>query len=174
MIRLPKTLADARTRLAILTVKPADPRAIPLATLNGAGAIDASCRILKSDYRLSPTGSDTVADTELCSEGNAVTYGASNYEATVTPFWYLDEDGKPDALEDVVYQALKEKGTTLWLVEREGPRYDEPWAAGDAYEIYEVVTDNPQKPSDRGGYIKRTVPLGVQRAWLDGVVAAGA
>lgn len=166
---MPKTLADARTRLTILTTEPADPRSITIAELTAG--IDASCNVLKSDYRLSPTGSDTVPDTELCSEGNAVTYGASNYEGTLTPFWFLDQEGKSDATEDVVYQALKIKGTTLWLVEREGPRYDEPWAAGDAYEAYKVTTDNPQKPSDRGGYIKRTVPLGVQRAVLDGVVA---
>ena len=167
---MPKTLADARTRLAILTTKPANLSA-PLKTELDAG-IDASCRILKSDYRLSPTASDTVPDSELCSEGNAVTFGASNYEGSVTPFWYLDEDGKSDTADDVVYQALKEKGTELWFVEREGPRYDEPWTVGDPVEVYEVVTDNPQKPSDRAGYIKRTVPLGVQRAELHAVVAA--
>lgn len=167
---MPKTLADARTRLAILTTKPAD-LTKPTKTELDAG-IDASCRILKSDYRLSPTASDTVADTELCSEGNAVTFGASNYEGTVTPFWYLDDDGKSDADDDAVYQALKEKGTELWFVEREGPRYDEDWAVGDVVEVYEVVTDNPQKPSDRAGYIKRVVPLGVQRAELNAVVAA--
>ena len=169
---MPKTLADARTRISIMTVKPANPRAATVAELTAG--IDGSCRVLKDDYRMSAVASDTVPDTELCSEGNAVTFGASNYEASITPFWYLDEDGKSDALEDVVYQALKEKGTTVWIAEREGPRYDEAWAAGDTYELYEVVTDNPQKPSTRGGYIKRTIPLGVQRAYLDGVVAAGA
>ena len=167
---MPKTLADARTRLAILTTKPTNLAAIPVAALTAG--IDASCKILKSDYRLSPTASDTVPDTELCSEGNAVTYGASNYEGSVTPFWYLDEDGVSELTEDTVYQALKEKGTQLWFVEREGPRYDKAWAVGDKYEVYEVVTDNPQKPSDRAGYIKRVVPLGVQRAVLDGTVAA--
>jgi hypothetical protein len=166
---MPKTLADARTRLAILTTKPVDLKAIKLTELTAS--IDASCKILKSDYRLSPTASDTVPDTELCSEGNAVTFGASNYEGSVTPFWYLDEDGKSDTTDDAVYQALKEKGTELWFVEREGPRYDEAWAVGDEYEVYEVVTDNPQKPTDRAGYIKRVVPLGVQRAELSGVVA---
>ena len=168
---MPKTLADARTRLAILTTKPVNPKAPTVTELNAG--IDASCRLLKSDYRLSPTASDTVPDTELCSEGNAVTFGASNYEGSVTPFWYLDEDGKSDTTEDTVYQALKEKGTELWFVEREGPRYDEPWATGDEVEVYNVITDNPQKPSDRAGYIKRVVPLGVQTAELSAVVAAG-
>lgn len=168
---MPKTLADARTRLAILTIKPANLAAPTVAELDAG--INASCKILKSDYRLSPTSSDTVPDTELCSEGNAVTFGASNYEGSVTPFWYLDATGKSDIAEDVVYQALKEKGAHLWFVEREGPRYEQAWAAADAVEVYEVITDNPQKPSDRSGYVKRVVPLGVQRAELSAVVAAG-
>ena len=167
---MPKTLADARTRLAILTTKPANLSAPTIAELTAG--IDASCRVLKSDYRLSPVASDTVADTELCSEGNAVTFGASNYEGSVTPFWYLDSTGKSETTEDVVYQALKEKGSELWFVEREGPRYDQAWAAGDVVEVYHVITDNPQKPTDRSGYIKRTVPLGVQRADITAVVAA--
>lgn len=167
---MPKTLADARTRLVALTLRPANPASPTVAELE-AGE-DLSCRLLKSDYRLSPTSSDTVPDTELCSEGNAVTFGASNYEGSLTPFRYLDEDGKADLLNDVAWDLLKDKGTELWLYEREGPRYEQAFAAADIVDGYEVVTDNPQKPSDRGGYIKRTVPLGVQRAWLNRPVAA--
>lgn len=169
---MPKTLADARTRLAILTTAPTG----GLSTISvpeAEAGIDASCRLLKSDYRLTPVASDTVPDTELCSEGNAVTFGASNYEASVTPFWYLDEAGRPDVAEDIVYQALREKGSHLWLVERTGPRYDAPFAVGDLVDVYEVITDNPQKPSDLAGYIKRTIPLGVQRAKLGVVLTAG-
>lgn len=169
---MPKTLADARTRLAILTTAPSDGTLKTIGLDELTSALDASCKILKSDYRLSAAASDTVDDTELCSEGNAVTYGASNYEGTVTPFWYLDPDGKSATTEDVIYQALKEKGTELWFVEREGPRYDQAWAVGDAIEVYHVVTDNPQKPSERAGYIKRVVPLGVQRAEINAAVVA--
>ena len=167
---MPKTLADARTRVAILTVAPEDLDSIALDEVTAG--IDASCRLLKSDYRLSPTASDTVDDTELCSEGNAVTFGASNYEGTVTPFWYLDGDGKLVALDNTTWEALKEKGSELWFVEREGPKYDEPWAVGDQYDVYRVITDNPQKPSDRAGYIKRVVPLGVQDARLNKAIVA--
>jgi len=171
---MPKTLADGRIALIALTVKPADPEAITESVLNAARATgDLSCRILKSDYRLSPTASDTLQEAELCATGNATSFGASNYEGSVTPFRYLDEDGQADGANDIGWTLLKEKGTTLWLVEREGPEYDVPFAAGDDYEIYEVVTDEPQKPSDRSGFIKRIVPLGVQRKW-NGVVAAGA
>ncbi len=171
---MPKTLADGRIALIALTTKPANPEAIPASVLNAARATgDLSCRILKSDYRLSAVASDTVNEAELCSTGNAVTFGASNYEGSITPFRYLTEDGAADTAADIAWALLRDKGTTLWLVEREGPEYDADFATGDEYEIYEVVTDEPQKPSDRSGFIKRVVPLGVQRRW-NGTVAAGA
>lgn len=169
---MPKTLADARIKLTILTVKPANLAAISATVLNAG--IHADGRIMKSDYRLSPTASDTVNEAELSASGNAVVYGNSNYEGSITPFRYLDETGAPDDTEDVVFAAVRDKGTTLWLVEREGPKASVAWTTGDEYEVYEVLTDTPQKPSDRtSGYIKRIVPLGVQNR-VEGVVASGA
>jgi len=41
-------------------------------------------------------------------------------------------------------------------------------------DAFEVITDNPQKPTETSGYIKRIIPMQVQKAVLDGVVAAGA
>ena len=84
-----------------------------------------------------------------------------------------DETGKPVVAEDVLWEATKEKGSRLWFVEREGPKSSAPDATGDEYEVFEVITDTPQKPSDMAGYIKRVVPLGVQD-YRTGVVAAGA
>lgn len=169
---MPLALADGRIRLTALTTAPTDPAAITTTELTAG--IELQDRILKSDYRLSPTASDTVPDTPLSNEGNATTFGASNYEGSVTPFRYLDDLGAADATNDVAWDTLKAKGTRLWLVEREGPKADTAWAADDEYDCYEIVTDNPQKPSDRGGYIKRVVPLGVQDAWLGKAVVAGA
>lgn len=163
------TLADARTKLAIITTAPAD--GLPDLTEVEAG-IDASCKINKPDYRLSPTASDTVPDQPLCNEGNAVSFGASNYEGTLTVLRFLDEDGKPDSTDDAVYAALGTKGARVWLVERIGPKWDEAWAAGDIVNVYEVITDNPQAPSERAGYIKNVIPLGVQNARLDVELAA--
>ncbi len=162
---MPAMLADGRLRLRALPEKPADPRAVTAAEANAGEELE--CRVLKSDYRLSPTASDTVPDTLLCSEGNAVTFGASNYEGSLTPVRMLDEDGLADPVNDVAWDLTKAKGTTLWLLESEGRSYEDEFEAGDEYSLFEVVTDNPQAPSDRTGWIKRTVPLGVQNAWLD-------
>lgn len=169
---MPMALADAKIRVVALAAAPANPEAPTVAELTAG--IDLSCRVLKSDYRLSATSSDTVADTMLCSEGNAVTYGASNYEGSLTVFRFFDDaTGATDAASDEAYQALKTKGSRLWIVERfTGKKYDVDFAAGDEVKVYEIITDNPQAPSDLGGYIKNTVPLGVQRAWLDAEVAA--
>lgn len=169
---MPKTLADGRVRLRILTTAPEDPEAVTVAEANAG--IKAETRVLKSDFRLSATGSDTVGDAELASEGNAVTYGASNYEGSITPFRYLEEDGGVDATADVVYAAVKEKGSPLWFLYSEGKHHTEAFVATDEYDIYEVITDNPQKPQDRGGYIKRVVPLGVQNAYEGHAIVTGA
>lgn len=168
---MPLTLADGRIKLTILTTAPADMAAVTLTEL--AAGIEAATRINKPDYRLSPTASDTVPDQPLASEGNAVTFGNSNYEGSITVLRFLDAAGKPVVLEDVLWEAMRTKGTRLWGVERIGPKESVDWARGDEYEIYEFITDNPQKPSDRAGYIKHVVPVGVQDAILDGVVPAG-
>lgn len=168
---MPKTLADQKIRLTWLTTKPVDPTA-PTATELEAG-VDLSCSIMKSDYQLGATGDQTISEAALCEPGAGNDMGATDYAGTVTVFRMLDDEGKADLEEDTGFQALKVKGTKGWLVEREGPRYDVAWADGQEVETYEVTTGSVQKPSDRSaGYIKRTIPMGVQNAWTSGVVAS--
>lgn len=171
---MPKSLADGRVKVVALSTKPANTYAPTLAELTAG--IDISCRILSSDYALGPTTSDRIAEKELCKEGNANAIGASNYAGSVTPFRYFDETtNQAHKTEDEVYQLLKEKGTTLYFYERQtSKKSTADFAAGDEVDGYEVVTDNPQKPSDMGGYIKRVVPLEVQDAWTNGVVGGAA
>lgn len=167
---MPAVIADGRIKLTALTTKPAKPEAPTIAELNAG--VDLQEKILKSDYKLSATASDTVNDAVLAATGNAVTFGSSNYEGSVTPLRYLDETGKAIANEDDAWELLKTKGSTMWLAEREGPEHSKEWEAGDEISVYEVITDDPQKPSERTGYIKRVVPLGVQRAWENKKVAS--
>lgn len=161
--RAPRTLADGRIKLVAMTVRPKD-LSKPTVSELSAG-VELSCRILKSDYKLGATASDTISgEALLCDTSNSSALGASNYEASLTPFRFLDGEGKADPENDVAWEALKTKGTTLWLAEREGPLVDKEWAVGDEVSVYEVVTDTPQKPSDRSGYIKRVIPMQVQAA----------
>jgi hypothetical protein len=170
---MPKSLADGTIKLAILSSKPANPLAPTVSELNAG--IDASCRILSSDYLLGATDSDKIAEKELCKAGNSNALGPSNYQAALTPFryWNTTTDAS-DVVEDTVYQALRSKGATLYLYERQTSKLStEAWANGDEVSGFEVVTDNPQKPSETGGYIKRRVPMEVQDAWLNGTVGGG-
>ena len=170
---MPAVLADGRRRVRLLTTRPNDPAAVTAA--EAEAGIKAECRILKSDYALGATGSDTINDAVLCADGNAVTYGASNYSGSMTPLRYFSADGSTIDVEgDTVFAALAEKGTTIYVLDSEGWHHETAFAAGQEYDLYEVVTDNPQKPSDRGGYVKRVVPLGVQQAWENKTIAAGA
>ena len=174
---MPLSLADGKTKLAVLSTKPANPNAPTVAELEAG--IDASCRILSSDYAVGPQASETVDEKPLCVEGNVQALGPSNYSAEFTVFRYFAEDGSPEEagtgegaeIGDALYQAVKTKGARLYLVEREtSKKSTDAWEAGDEVAVYEVLLDNPQKPGDSGGYIKRHVVALVQDAWLDGEV----
>lgn len=169
---MPRSLADAHKKIAILTDEPVDPESPTVLELNAGigGAAGVGCRILLSDWLFGPTDSDTFNERAVCEDGNANAYGASNYQAGFTPFRYFDEvTGEPDPVEDALFEAVKTKGTRLWIYEREtGQPESDPWAAGD--EIWfgaEVLTDHPQKPGETGGYIKRRTPTQVQRGYVD-------
>lgn len=173
---MPTALADGKIKIAVLSTKPADPT-VPTVTELEAG-IEASCRILSSDYAVGPQASETVDEKPVCVEGNVQVPGASNYSAEFSVFRYFDpETGAPEEsgvdaeIGDDLYQAVKTKGARLWLVERETSKKSrEAWAADDEVSTYEVILDNPQKPGDQGGFIKRKITAMVQDAWLDGKV----
>lgn len=167
-----RVLADGKTKFTILTAAPADPAAPTAAELNAG--IDASCRVLASDFNWSAADSDKIAEKALCSTGNANAIGASNYTTGITLWRYFDEaTGKPSAEEDSAFTALREKGSTVWAYARETAKDStEPWEAGD--EIYlggEVTTDAPQR-TDGSGFIKRRIPLEMQNGYDDIAVAA--
>lgn len=166
-----KTLADGKTKLVILTTAPADPSAPTVAEL--AAGTDVSTMVAKSGTRVSATGSDTVNDSPLSASSNAVVYGASNYEGAVVPYWLLDPvDGSYTAGDNAAFEALTPKGTVVWFVLREGPGFDLAMVAADVVDVYKIITDNPQKPTETGAYIKRTIPVAVQAAYEHVTVAA--
>lgn len=172
MADAPKTLADGRIKLILLSTKPNDMKAPTVAELT-AGK-DISCRITKADYRLSATGSETVDGTALCDEAAVNVFGASNFEGTIAPFRYFNpaKPGQADAEGDFAFQAFKVKGATLYLVERNtGKKHEEPIEAGDEVSVFEVVPDNWQTPSESGGFQRRIIPLSITKGELNAVVA---
>ncbi len=170
---MPKTIAEERIKLVALTEKPANILA-PTVTELTAG-VDLSCKVMFSDFRLSPTASDTVNEPALCEGGNSTVPGKSNFEGSLTLFRFLDENGEPVDTEDAGWDLLRTKGAELYLYKRIGPRFDAAWAADQEAEYYHVLTDLPQDPTDFSGYIKKTIPLFVQGdSSLDVIVASGA
>lgn len=160
-----RTLANAKTKFTILTEEPVDwlePTALEL----NAG-IDASDRILDSDFNFGATDSEKVAEKTLADENNANAISSGNYQCAFTAFRFHDSaTGAPDATGDVVHDAVKIKGTELWCyARRTGKKSTVTWATAD--EIFlaaHVITDNLQPPGDLGGYIKERVPCEVQDA----------
>lgn len=168
---MPRSLAEGHTKIAILTAKPANLAAPTVAELNAG--IDASCRILASDFTFGAAASNSVDDKALCSTNNAKTFGASNYEAGLTLFRYFDATTKnAHATEDSLFTALKTKGVTFWVYARETAKLStDAWAQSD--EIYlgaEVINDVPQTV-EKTGFVKRRIPMEVQLAY-DNITAA--
>lgn len=169
-----KTLADGKTKVALLSTAPADPEAPTVAELTAG--IDASCNIAKTGYSLGPTTSETINDPELCVDVNSTVYGASNFEANFSVFRFYDHDtGLVDPVSDEVFEALKTKGAEIWIAEREShKKSEEAWEVGDEVSVYRVLLDNPQKSSDRTGFIKNVIVPAVQEGHLNVTVGAGA
>lgn len=170
------TLADGRTRVDVTLTKPTgydDGDGVFEVTIAELGTlIDASDQINKPDYNLSPTASDTVPDQPLSREGNATTFGASNFAGSITVLRSLDADGQVDAATDTLYTAIGEKGVLAYYIERVGPKSGVALAVGDTGFIYEAISDEPQVPQDRAGYVKNVIPLGVQSRRAFSIVAA--
>ena len=168
---MPKSLADGHLKFTILTTKPANPAAPTVAELEAG--IDVSCAVLASDFTFSAADSDKVNEKALCTTNNANAIGADNFQAGATFFRYFDDaTGKVDLTEDEGFQAVKEKGTTVWGYLREdGQLSTAAWTADDEFLGMELLTDRPQRPQNAGGYVKRRVPFEPQAGW-EGTVAA--
>ncbi|MGC0144941.1 hypothetical protein [Pseudactinotalea sp. Z1732] len=168
-----RSLYEGNIRLEALSTAPADIDAITVTEL-GDG-VRVSRAIMRNAYRLSPTGSDTIDEPGLEDTGNTGSYGASNYEVMLPLFRYFDDTGQSHPEQDVAYNVFTGKGVVLHLVERIGPPASKEWEAGDPYNYYPVVLDDPQQPTDLTGYQKVQQPARVTgQVSLRAEVTAGA
>lgn len=182
---MPRSLAEGKTKVVLLADIPADPK-VPTITELEAG-VDASCAIVASTFNLGPQASQTVDEKALCEEGNVQAFGSSEYACEFDAFRYFletSEGGLPDEtggvsqgeIGDAVFQMLKTKGTISYIYMREiNKKATEDFAEDEPLWGFKVAVDNPQRPTETTGYIKRHIVGLVQKAWLDAVVAtAGA
>lgn len=166
-----KTLADGRIALWALTAKPQNIATPTVTEINAGKKI--SCYIMKSDYALGADSDTEITEQEMCKTGEGKAPGPTSYAGNITVFRYLNDNGQPDPTEDFVWDLIKKKGSSIWLVEREGPVESKNVAEDDIVSVYEVVLGTPTKPSDRfAGYIKRTAKLNIMDAAEDVAVVA--
>lgn len=163
-------MADKRERWVILTTAPENPNAVTAAEANAG--LRAECDLLASGTTLSPTASDTINERSFCESSNAAVPTTGNAEGSLTVFRDLDPDtGLPVASGDAIFAALVPKGAEVHILRSKGPLHTEDFAAAHPYDLYRVVTDNKQDPSERGGYVKDVIPLFVQDFWLNKKIA---
>lgn len=152
-----KVAADGKKKFTLLLEKPAG--RIPTATELNAGQ-DISCAVLDSDANWTNAASDRFNEKPACTKGNSQALGASNYDTALTFLReYLDGPGGADVEgADKGYQAVRVKGSTVWIYMRETAKDSgEEWAPGDEIHLGgEVTNDSPMRVNNDGN-IKRRV-----------------
>lgn len=165
--------ADGKKKWALLTEKPAATSGIPTVTELNAG-IDFSCVVLESDINWSTASSDTVNEKASCQRGNAVSFGASNFDTALTFLQEFLEAGGWDTTEaNKAYEAVRVKNSEVWIYLRESDKWStDPWEAGDIIELGgRVKSDNPARVNNEGD-IKRRVVFGAQEMIIEEPVGA--
>ena len=168
-----RVLADEHIKFTILTAAPANPTAPTAAELNAG--IDASCLVFADDFTWTATDSEKVGERALCEATAAESPGISNYDLGFTAWRYFDSTtGAADVAADVLFEAVKVKGTELYgYVRRTGKRHDADWATGDEIQLGgRFSTDTPQALNS--GFIKYRIPCDPQAMDDFFAVAAGA
>lgn len=168
-----KSLADGKKKITLLTEEPNNENAPTLTELN-AGE-DISCNVLDSDFNWTNTDSATFDEKPACAKGQVLALGASNYDLALTFIReYLAPSGAADVAGlDAGYQAVKTKGSVVWIYVRETAKDSTAdWAAAD--EIYlggRVQSDAPTRVNNDGN-IKRRVKFLPQALFENIAVAA--
>jgi len=167
-----KMASDGKWKASLLTSKPANEAAPTQAELQAG--IEISCNVLDSDKSWTNTASATSDEKPACVKGQVQSLGASNYDLALTFLReYLQSGGADVAGEDAGYQAVKTKGSEVWIYARETDQDSvDPWVAGD--EIYlggRVHSDAPARV-DQVGNIKRRITFLPQSMHENILVAA--
>jgi hypothetical protein len=166
-----KSAADGKKKFTLLLTKPASLK--PTAAELNAG-LDVSCMVLDSDANWTNTASDRFNEKPACTQGNSQALGAANYDTALT--WlreYLVAGGIDAAGLDAGYQAVKVRGTTVWIYLRETDKLSTaPWAIGDEIHLGgEVVSDAPMRVNNDGN-IKRRIEFLPQNMISETLVTA--
>lgn len=167
-----RMLAKGHTKVAVLTVKPAN-LASPTVTELAAG-IDASPHIPSSMWNWTVGDPTTETDTPLSSDADQEVPIADTYQLSFGVYREYAAAGGADPTEDALFEAVKARGATLWIYARKTDKLSTAaWAASDEFYLGgEVITSTPKDVE--GGYIKFEVPLFPVNMTKFGTVGASA
>lgn len=114
----------------------ADMSAPSVATeLTGASAVDIGCYLIKGQWN--PTAEQaTGTDERVCSAQAGTVLGQTTYSIENMQYVY-DPQGTADAADNKAYDTLKE-GTKGFIIDRRGPLSDDPYAAAQKVDVYQV------------------------------------
>jgi len=136
---------------------------VQLTALNGTGCIVASDHLSREGSYIGAAASETFKDGALGSENDYTGFGASNLEGLFSVWRQYNENGQIDPAKDVLFTQIGEKGVEFYAYSRKGKKGEAAWAAGDEGYVYQCVSDEPQDPRDRNGFIKNDIALSVQK-----------
>lgn len=155
-----KVIADDDDKVVALDSWPENARDGVEVSVANAGE-DLSLEIVYP-FDLDTADSDTLAQRAIGEPSNTEVFTKRNGQGAYEVFRdYVD--GQPNPTGDKAFQMAKERGTTLYLLRREGGKPTEmPFAVGDEVSIWEVLVDQMQTPKDEG-YRRARAPLTIKR-----------
>lgn len=166
-----RMLSKGRTKVAVLTVKPANVANPTVSELN-AGIPNAADFIPSALWTFRAGDPSTEDDSPLSKQFTAQVPNEATYDLNMGVYRGFAANGDFDPTEDALFQATRVMGTTLWVYARKsGKLSSAAWANGDEFYLGgEVMTSNPKEVDT--GNIKYEVPLFPQDMFEFGSVGA--
>lgn len=155
-----KTVGDNLGWFYVLTdYDTIDIEAVKVSDLTGAGVIEGTWAAAASGTRFSFTASETFSDPAYGDSVAVQIPAKDNYEGSIAAFLLKSTAGAFDSASNPLLEAIRVKGTRVLVISGVTGDPTEPRAAGDIYDAFEYVTDNPQKDTEGSGWLKRPVPM---------------
>lgn len=167
---MPRTLTNKRERWALLTSAPTNPNAVTVAE---AEAGERAEDWLDPESNISATGS-TTTNAGAISDGFVPNVPVNKQgSGSITVIRDIDPvDGSPEP-DEAIWPLVNTHGTELYVIKSVGVPDHLPFAGGQEYTLFRVITDEPADPTNRDGFVRVVVPLHVQALWRGVIAAAG-
>ena len=147
-----RMLSAGRTKVTLLTTKPADVGAPTATELNGGH--DLSDLIPRSNFTWTAGDPNTETDSPISAEFDAEVPVAKTYSLSFGLYRQFLPGGGIDTTNEAAFDAVKEMGGTVWVYARKTDKLSgEAWLAGDEIYLGGEVVSGGMKVVD-GGYLK--------------------